>query len=82
MPDKDRPHRVWGYSWVPVLVILFNALYLVVTLVDDIQNYVEGKSRLMNSFFGIVVTAAGIPLYYYFRWKYQIKTNTDVSKPA
>jgi basic amino acid/polyamine antiporter, APA family len=67
---------------VPVLVILFNALYLISTLVDEIQNYVEGKTGLMNSVFGIVVAAAGIPLYYYFRWKYQIKTNTDVSKPV
>jgi len=75
MPDKERPYRVWGYPWIPILVILFNAFYLVITLVDDIQNYIEGKTRLMNSVFGIVVTAAGIPLYYYFRWKY--KNNKD-----
>lgn len=81
MPDKERPYRVWGYPWIPVLVILFNAFYLIITLVDDIQNYIEGKTRLMNSVFGIVVTAAGIPLYYYFRWKYQNKTDTAVSKP-
>jgi APA family basic amino acid/polyamine antiporter len=71
MPDKERPYRVWSYPWIPVLVILFNAFYLIITLVDDIQNYIEGKTRLMNSVFGIVVTAAGIPLYYYFRWKYK-----------
>ena len=71
MPDKERPYRVWGYPWVPLLVILFNVFYLVITLVDDIQNYIEGKTRLMNSVFGIAVTAAGIPLYYYFRWKYK-----------
>lgn len=70
MPGKDRPYKVWGYPWIPVLVILFNAFYLVITLVDDIQKYLEGKSRLMNSVFGIVVTAAGIPLYYYFKWRY------------
>jgi APA family basic amino acid/polyamine antiporter len=62
MPDKERPYRVWSYPWIPVLVILFNAFYLIITLVDDIQNYIEGKTRLMNSVFGIVVTAAGIPL--------------------
>ena len=71
MPGKERPYRVWGYPWIPVLVILFNAFYLIITLVDDIQNYIEGKTRLMNSVFGIMVTAAGIPLYYYFRWKYK-----------
>jgi APA family basic amino acid/polyamine antiporter len=79
MPDKERPYRVWGYPWVPLLVILFNAFYVIITLVDDIQNYIEGKTRLMNSVFGIVVTAAGIPLYYYFRWKYRNNTDPDVS---
>jgi APA family basic amino acid/polyamine antiporter len=71
MPDKERPYRVWGYPWVPIIVILFNAFYLIITLIDDIQNYIEGKTRLMNSVFGLVITAAGIPLYYYFRWKYK-----------
>jgi len=80
MPDKERPYRVWGYPWIPILVILFNASYLIITLVDDIQNYFEGKTRLMNSVFGIVVTAAGIPLYYYFRWKYKNKPDIDVSR--
>jgi basic amino acid/polyamine antiporter, APA family len=77
MPDKERPYRVWGYPWVPILVILFNAFYLIITLVDDIQNYIESKTRLMNSVFGIVVVAAGIPLYYYFRWMYKNKADPD-----
>ena len=82
MPDKERPYRVWGYPWVPLLVILFNAFYLIITLVDDIQNYIEGKTRLMNSVFGIVVTAAGIPLYYYFRWRYKNEKDAGDSKPV
>ena len=73
MPGKERPYKVWGYPWIPILVILFNAFYLIITLVDDIQKYLEGKTRLMNSVFGIVVTAAGIPLYYYFKWRYSKK---------
>jgi len=73
MPAKERPYKVWGYPWMPVLVILFNAFYLIITLVDDIQNYIEGKTRLMNSVFGIVVTALGIPLYWYFKRKYKEK---------
>ena len=81
MPDKERPYKVWGYPWIPGLVILFNLFYLVVTLIDDIQNYVEGKTRLMNSVFGIVVTATGIPLYYYFRWRYKNKI-ADGSNPV
>jgi APA family basic amino acid/polyamine antiporter len=78
MPDKERPYRVWGYPWVPILVIIFNAFYLVITLIDDIQNYIDGKTKLMNSVFGIVVTAAGIPLFYYFQWKYKHKKDNDI----
>ncbi len=67
MPEEERPYKVWGYPWMPALVILFNAFYLVITLIDDIGNYISGKTQLMNSVFGIVITAAGIPLYFYFR---------------
>ena len=73
MPERERPYKVWGYPWMPVLVIIFNAFYLIITLVDDIQNYIDGKTRLMNSVFGIAVTALGIPLYWYFKWKYRDK---------
>jgi APA family basic amino acid/polyamine antiporter len=73
MPGNERPYKVWGFPWIPIVVILFNAFYLVITLVDDIQKYLEGKTKLMNSVFGIVVTALGIPLYYYFKWKYSKK---------
>ncbi len=54
---------------MPVLVILFNAFYLLITLIDDIGSYVSGKTQLMNSVFGIAITAAGIPLYFYFKKK-------------
>jgi len=66
---KERPYSVWGYPWIPILVLLFNSFYLVVTLVDDINNYLEGKTALMNSVFGIFVTVIGIPLYWLFRRK-------------
>jgi len=69
MPAKERPYKVWGYPWLPVAVILFNAFYLTITLIDDVRNYVSGKTQIMNSVFGLFVTALGIPLYYYFNRK-------------
>lgn len=66
MPHAERPYKVWGYPWVPILVIIFNSFYLVITLIDDIQNYLEGKTVLMNSVFGLMITICGIPLYWYF----------------
>ncbi len=47
--------------------VLFNAFYLVVTVVDDVNNFIAGKTAMMNSVSGIILTALGIPLYYYFR---------------
>lgn len=67
MPDAERPYKVWGYPWVPVLVLIFNAFYLVMTMYNDIHNYTAGKSNTINSVFGLILTAIGIPLYFYFR---------------
>jgi APA family basic amino acid/polyamine antiporter len=67
MPDAERPYKVWGYPWVPVIVIIFNSFYLVITLIDDIQHYLEGKTVLMNSVFGLMITICGIPFYWYFK---------------
>jgi APA family basic amino acid/polyamine antiporter len=66
-PDKARPYRVWGYPWMPVLVILFNGFYLCITLYDDVRNYLDGKSTVMNSVLGIFLVLLGIPLYAWFR---------------
>ena len=71
MPDAERPYKVWGYPWVPIIVIIFNAFYLVMTLYNDIKNYNTGKSNTINSVIGLVLTAIGIPLYFYFRRKYK-----------
>ena len=66
-PDRARPYRVWGFPWMPVLVIAFNTFYLGITLYDDIMHYIEGKTKIMNSVMGLSVVAMGIPLYYYFK---------------
>ncbi len=67
MPHADRPYNVWGYPLMPVVVLLFNAFYLVIMLYNDIDNYVEGKTHIINSVFGLALTAIGIPLYWYFK---------------
>lgn len=67
MPDEKRPYKVWGYPWMPVLVLLSNAFYLVVILYNDINNYITGKTHIINSVFGLALCALGIPLYYYFK---------------
>ena len=71
MPEAERPYKVWGYPWIPIIVIIFNAFYLVMTMYNDITNYNTGKSATINSVIGLVLTAIGIPLYFYFRRKYK-----------
>ena len=69
MPDQPRPYRIWGYPWVPLLFIAFSAFYLVSTVYNDISNYLQHRQPVINSVLGLLITALGIPLYYYFRWK-------------
>jgi len=67
MPQADRPYKVQGYPVLPLIFILFTAFYIGTTLYNDISNYNSGKTPVVNSVFGILLTAAGIPLYWYFK---------------
>jgi len=78
MPDTPRPYKVWGYPVVPVIVLLLNAFYLVVMLYNDINNYLTGKTHIINSVFGLALTAIGIPLYWYFKMKKKQEENIIV----
>jgi APA family basic amino acid/polyamine antiporter len=69
MPDAHRPYKLKGYPYLPIIFILFSTLYVVITLYNDINNYIDGKSPIINSVFGLALTAMGIPLYWYFRKK-------------
>lgn len=70
MPDTPRPYKVIGYPIVPILFVAFATFYVVSTVVNDINNYVEGKVPVINSVFGLAIIATGIPLYWYFKAKY------------
>jgi len=67
MPLADRPYKVLGYPFVPGIFVLFTVFFLAITLFNDISNYLHGKTEIINSVFGIVLTCLGIPLYWYFR---------------
>lgn len=66
-PDHPRPYSVGGYPWLPLLFILFTLFYLATTVYNDITAYSTGKAPIINSVFGLVLTAAGIPFYWYFQ---------------
>jgi basic amino acid/polyamine antiporter, APA family len=67
MPDRPRPYKIWGYPVVPILFILFSAAYLIITVWNDVTNYLAHKQPVINSVLGLVITALGIPLYYYYK---------------
>lgn len=69
MRDKERPYKIWGHPFVTLLFIAFAAFYLVTTLYSDITNYMAHRQPVINSLLGIVITATGIPFYFYFRKK-------------
>ena len=69
MPDAERPYKVFGYPWLPLLFTAFTAFYIGMTLYTDIANYIDGKTHFINSVFGLVLTFIGAPLYFYFKAK-------------
>ncbi len=69
MPDTLRPYKVIGYPFIPAVFVIFAAAFVVFTLYNDIQNYIEGKVQIINSLFGILLVLIGVPFYIYFRKK-------------
>ena len=67
MPLADRPYKVRPYPLIPAIFILFTLFYIGLTLYTDISNYNNGKSAIINSVLGLLLTFAGIPLYWYFK---------------
>jgi basic amino acid/polyamine antiporter, APA family len=55
-PDTPRPYRVWGYPVVPALFVAASALLLYYTFTDNLR----------DSSLGLLVIAAGVPVFYYF----------------
>jgi basic amino acid/polyamine antiporter, APA family len=55
-PNVVRPYSTWGYPIVPALFIIAAAVLLFYTFTDNLR----------NSFAGVIVILAGVPVYWYF----------------
>ncbi len=55
-PEAPRPYKVWGYPLVPILFVAASGLLLYSTFTDNLR----------NSAAGVLVIAAGIPVFYGF----------------
>jgi APA family basic amino acid/polyamine antiporter len=56
MPNVHRPYKVWGYPFTPLLFVVFSFLFLVNTVVSDLQNAAMGS----------ILILIGLPFYF---WK-------------
>lgn len=56
MPEAPRPYRVWGYPFVPAIVVIFCAVLVVNTIF----------SRPREAAIGLILMLTGVPMYYYF----------------
>jgi len=70
MKNIAQPYKSPGYPWLPLLFILFSSFYLIITVWNDVSNYINHRQPVINSLLGLVLTAAGIPLFFYLRKKY------------
>jgi APA family basic amino acid/polyamine antiporter len=59
-PDAERPYRVLGYPVVPGLYVLLCALIMLDLLVV----------RPQYTWPGLLIVLTGIPVYFFWRWKY------------
>jgi APA family basic amino acid/polyamine antiporter len=62
-PNAVRPYSVWGHPIITLAFILFSAFYLIVTLYNDITNYINDQQPIINSVFGLLITLIGVPIY-------------------
>jgi APA family basic amino acid/polyamine antiporter len=56
-PDASRPYKTWGYPAVPAMFILASALLLYYTFTENLK----------YSAIGVLVIAAGVPMFLFFQ---------------
>jgi APA family basic amino acid/polyamine antiporter len=62
-PNTPRPYKTTGYPVVPVVFIAASAVLLVYTF----------ASNLRNSAIGSMIILAGVPVYFYFRYRNRVR---------
>jgi len=66
-PRADRPFRVWAYPFTPAIFILASIAMLGNALWNDLLKPIASGADWGPSAAGLIVIAAGLPLYYVFR---------------
>jgi len=71
-PNAPRPYRTWGYPAVPALFVVASAALLYYTFTDNLR----------DSFAGMLVILAGVPVYLWFAREKRSTTCNETSTPA
>jgi APA family basic amino acid/polyamine antiporter len=87
MPDAKRPYKLKAYPIIPIVFIFFAVFYFIITVYNDIRNYISGQSQIINSVLGCLLLLLGVPFYWYFKMKYKTdpssnKTETVLTNSA
>jgi APA family basic amino acid/polyamine antiporter len=53
MPDKERPYKIPGHPFTTLAFIVFTAIFLIITVYNDITNYLKHQQPVVNSLLGI-----------------------------
>lgn len=84
-PDAPRPYKVPGYPWVPGIFVAFSAVFLVLTMVNDVTTYraavAAGKPAVINFALGTALVVVGVPIYFFYR-KRNAAAASDSTKEA
>ncbi|MFM8806740.1 MAG: APC family permease [Sphingomonadales bacterium] len=64
-PLRDRPYKMTGHPYTTIAFILFSVSYLVATVYKDVSLFLQAKQPVINSGLALLITLAGIPLYYF-----------------
>jgi hypothetical protein len=62
---RERPYKIAGHPYSTLLFILFSISYLVATVYKDVSLFLQHKQPVVNSGLALLITLAGIPLYYF-----------------
>ena len=55
MPNVKRPFKVWGYPYTPIIFVVFSFLFLMNTIISDLENAAMGALLIL----------LGLPLYFW-----------------
>jgi APA family basic amino acid/polyamine antiporter len=69
MPYAERPYRLRGYPWIPILFLSFAVFYFFMTIYNDVHRFRLGETKTINSALGCLLLLTGIPFYFYFKKK-------------